>query len=307
MKRLLIAVAVLAIFSTPHVPVAHAAQGDVIRNKLDVGRTFVALGADGVTPAIAETVITFSQNKNGTITGSATSYTITSGKTLRIQAICPSFTAGAAANRVRCCPPPQHRRGVRGRIRAPRARRGAGPGVRHRRCLRGRCVRRVCGVPRWLGDLGQRHEGDLSHGECRCRVRAANRQPRCIRVLRRIKHGDHVECPEVFPPLGRDGESCACELHHRERGEHRAGNGWARLPWAHGGSPSHRVRASREGHHPDRRAPPGRHDHRGRHGVHGGRSGRFRRPRTCSSSPERPPPPSPIEGTITAPPRTSPR
>jgi hypothetical protein len=101
MKRLLIAVAVLAIFSTPHVPVAHAAQGDVIRNKLDVGRTFVALGADGVTPAIAETVITFSQNKNGTITGSATSYTITSGKTLRIQAICPSFTAGAAANRVR--------------------------------------------------------------------------------------------------------------------------------------------------------------------------------------------------------------
>jgi hypothetical protein len=102
MKRLLIAVAVLAIFSTPHVPVAHAAQGDVIRNKVDVARTSVLLGADGVTPAIAETVITFTKViGGGTLTTAQTSYTITSGKTLRIQAICPSFTAGAAANRVR--------------------------------------------------------------------------------------------------------------------------------------------------------------------------------------------------------------
>lgn len=67
----------------------------------DAGRTYVALSADGVTPAIAETVITFTKTVADTQTAAQTSYTITTGKTLRIQAICPSITAGAAANRVR--------------------------------------------------------------------------------------------------------------------------------------------------------------------------------------------------------------
>lgn len=67
----------------------------------DGGRTYVALSADGVTPAIAETVVTFTKTVADTQTAAQTSYTITSGKQLRIQAICASFTAGAAANRVR--------------------------------------------------------------------------------------------------------------------------------------------------------------------------------------------------------------
>jgi hypothetical protein len=64
------------------------------------GRTFIVLGADGVTPAISDTVITFAKNVNGAVTGSQTTYAITAGKTLRIQSICASLTAGAAANRV---------------------------------------------------------------------------------------------------------------------------------------------------------------------------------------------------------------
>lgn len=80
---------------------ARAASGDVIREKKDFNRNFVSLGADGVTPAIAETLITFSKNVNGTVTAAQTSYAITAGKTLRLQSICASMTAGAAANRIR--------------------------------------------------------------------------------------------------------------------------------------------------------------------------------------------------------------
>jgi hypothetical protein len=67
----------------------------------DAGRSYLAIGADGVTPAIAETVITFVKTVADTQTTGQTSYTITSAKTLRLQAICTSFTAGATANRVR--------------------------------------------------------------------------------------------------------------------------------------------------------------------------------------------------------------
>lgn len=67
----------------------------------DGGRSYVVFSADGVTPAIAETVITFSKTVADTQTTGQTSYTITSAKTLRIQAICVSATMGAAANRVR--------------------------------------------------------------------------------------------------------------------------------------------------------------------------------------------------------------
>jgi hypothetical protein len=64
----------------------------------DAGRTFVVLGADGVTPAISDTLITFSKNVGGTVTATQTTYAITSGKTLRLQSLCASLTAGAAAN-----------------------------------------------------------------------------------------------------------------------------------------------------------------------------------------------------------------
>lgn len=67
----------------------------------DSGRSYVALSADGVTPAIAETVITFTKTVADTQTAAQTSYTITNAKILRVQAICASMTAGAAANRIR--------------------------------------------------------------------------------------------------------------------------------------------------------------------------------------------------------------
>jgi hypothetical protein len=72
-----------------------------VQEAKDTGRSYVAIVADGVTPAIAETVITFTKTVADTQTTGQTSYTITSGKLFRVQAICASFTAGAAANRVR--------------------------------------------------------------------------------------------------------------------------------------------------------------------------------------------------------------
>lgn len=67
----------------------------------DSGRAYVALSADGVTPAVSETVITFTKTVADTQTATQTSYTITNAKTFRLQAVCASMTAGAAANRVR--------------------------------------------------------------------------------------------------------------------------------------------------------------------------------------------------------------
>lgn len=87
-----------ALISAKGTQAAAAAQ---VQEMKDASRSFVVLGADGVTPAIAETLITFSQNKAGTVTGSATSYAITSTKTLRLESLTCSLTAGAATNRVR--------------------------------------------------------------------------------------------------------------------------------------------------------------------------------------------------------------
>jgi hypothetical protein len=67
----------------------------------DASRSYVVFSADGVTPAIAETVITFTKIVADTTTTAQTTYTITNAKTFRLQAICASMTAGAAANRVR--------------------------------------------------------------------------------------------------------------------------------------------------------------------------------------------------------------
>jgi hypothetical protein len=67
----------------------------------DSGRSYVVFSADGVTPAVSETVITFTKTIADTQTTGQTTYTITNLKTLRIQAICASATMGAAANRIR--------------------------------------------------------------------------------------------------------------------------------------------------------------------------------------------------------------
>lgn len=63
----------------------------------DSGRTYVSFSATGIAGVTGEALISFSQNKGGTVTAGVTSYTITSGKTFRIQSITVSVRAGAAA------------------------------------------------------------------------------------------------------------------------------------------------------------------------------------------------------------------
>ena len=80
--------------------VAKATQGAralTTQDMKDSGRSYVsftALAAAGVT---AEALLSFAQNKQGVNTAGVTSYTITSGKTLRITSIGVSVRSGAAA------------------------------------------------------------------------------------------------------------------------------------------------------------------------------------------------------------------
>jgi hypothetical protein len=67
------------------------------QNLKDAGRTYITFTADAVAGVVAETLLTFTVNKQGTATASQTNYTVTSGKTLRIQAITIGVQAGAAA------------------------------------------------------------------------------------------------------------------------------------------------------------------------------------------------------------------
>lgn len=62
--------------------------------------TRVHFNADAVTPAASETAITFSKTINGTATGSLTAYTVSTGKTLRIDgiAIGQTLTSTTATN-----------------------------------------------------------------------------------------------------------------------------------------------------------------------------------------------------------------
>lgn len=53
----------------------------------DAGRNRVLITADRVTPATSETAITFTKDVGGTATTAQTSYTVTTGKTLRVQAL----------------------------------------------------------------------------------------------------------------------------------------------------------------------------------------------------------------------------
>jgi hypothetical protein len=62
----------------------------------DSGRSYLTLTSQALAGVTSETIISFSQNKAGTVTASVSSYTITSGKTLRIQNISYSIRAGAA-------------------------------------------------------------------------------------------------------------------------------------------------------------------------------------------------------------------
>lgn len=56
-----------------------------VQNLKDSGRTRIAITADAVTPAASETAITFVKDVAGTSTTGQTVYTVTTGKTLRLQ------------------------------------------------------------------------------------------------------------------------------------------------------------------------------------------------------------------------------
>lgn len=73
------------------------ARGLTTQDMKDSGRTFVTFSATGIAGVTGEALISFSQNKGGTVTGGVSSYTITSGKTFRFQSIAISVRAGAAA------------------------------------------------------------------------------------------------------------------------------------------------------------------------------------------------------------------
>lgn len=60
----------------------------------DAGRNRIAFTADRVTPAASDTLVTFTKNVGGTATTAQTTYTVTSGKTFRVQA----FTIGIATS-----------------------------------------------------------------------------------------------------------------------------------------------------------------------------------------------------------------
>lgn len=72
-----------------------SSTGATVQELKDAGRTYVVLVATGVAGVTTEALFSFQQNKGGAVTPAVTSYTITSGKTLRIQSVCLSNRDGA--------------------------------------------------------------------------------------------------------------------------------------------------------------------------------------------------------------------
>jgi hypothetical protein len=71
--------------------------GFSVQNLKDAGRTFLTFTATAAAGVTSEALLSFSQNKGGTVTASVTSYVVTSGKIFRITAMTISVRAGAAA------------------------------------------------------------------------------------------------------------------------------------------------------------------------------------------------------------------
>jgi hypothetical protein len=69
----------------------------MVQNFKDAGRNYVSFTIQNGAGATSETLLSFVQNKQGTNTAAVTSYTVTSGKTLRITAISVSVRSAAAA------------------------------------------------------------------------------------------------------------------------------------------------------------------------------------------------------------------
>ncbi len=63
------------------------ATGFSTQDLKDAGRTRISFTADAVTPAASETAVTFVKTVAGTATTAQTSYTVTSGKTFRLQSL----------------------------------------------------------------------------------------------------------------------------------------------------------------------------------------------------------------------------
>jgi hypothetical protein len=84
------------------VAVAATAKGTQGTNFIDVqeakdtGRTYVTFTADAIAGVTTEALVSFTQNRQGTTTAAVTSYTVTSGKTLRIQSITAACQSGSA-------------------------------------------------------------------------------------------------------------------------------------------------------------------------------------------------------------------
>jgi hypothetical protein len=78
------------------------ATGASVQELKDAGRTLVTFTADAVTPAAADTLVTVAKLVGDTATAGVTTYAVTSGKTLRVQAISIAFTSSTTtANKVR--------------------------------------------------------------------------------------------------------------------------------------------------------------------------------------------------------------
>lgn len=68
----------------------------------DAGRTLVTLTADAVAPAATDTIVTFAKLVGDTATAAQTTYAVTAGKTLRVEAISLSLTSSTTTvNKVR--------------------------------------------------------------------------------------------------------------------------------------------------------------------------------------------------------------
>jgi hypothetical protein len=63
----------------------------------DSGRTYLSFTLSGGAGTASETLISFSQNKGGSVSAGVSSYVITTGKTLRLTGISVSCKSGAAA------------------------------------------------------------------------------------------------------------------------------------------------------------------------------------------------------------------
>src|SRR5271157_3418465 len=73
------------------------AAGFSVQELKDAGRNYVSFTATAAAGVTAEALLSLSQNKQGTVTAGVTSYTVTSGKTLRVTSISVSVKSAAAA------------------------------------------------------------------------------------------------------------------------------------------------------------------------------------------------------------------